>query len=149
MRLPPFNDEGDLAPGVYQATLDEVISRFGNGSVQRVAVGDRLRRIYELVRSTGHLARFIVFGSFVTAKEDPNDVDIVLVMNESFDERTTSKDAVLPFYHEVADSHFGASIFWVRRPCAFDGEQAMVEYWQNRREGGRRGIVEIVEPAND
>lgn len=33
-----------------------------------VAVGERLERIYHVAAATGHLARFIVFGSFVTDK---------------------------------------------------------------------------------
>jgi hypothetical protein len=36
-------------------------------------------------------------------------------------------------------------VFWTKRSGALGGEQAMIEYWQVRREGGRRGIVEIVE----
>jgi hypothetical protein len=41
----------------------------------------------------------------------------------------------------------GASIargFWTRHSEALDGEQAMIKYWQIRRERGQRGIVEIV-----
>ena len=57
-----------------------MLERFGRGSVQRCAVADRLQRVYQLVISTGQLARFVVFGSFVTAKEEPNDVDIILIM---------------------------------------------------------------------
>lgn len=48
------------------------------------------------------------------------------------------------FQHAEADTHFGASVFWTRRSGALGGEQAMIEYWQVRREGDRRGIVEIV-----
>jgi hypothetical protein len=44
-----------------------------------------LERIYKLAISTGHLGRFIVFGSFITAKIEPNDVAIFLLMNDSFD----------------------------------------------------------------
>jgi hypothetical protein len=29
------------------------------------------------------------------------------------------------------------------------GEQRMVEYWQAKRGGGQRGIIEIVEDRND
>ena len=54
-------------------------------------------------------------------------------------------EAALVFDHSAADAHFGASVFWVRRLAAFGGEQAAVEYWQVKREGGRRGIVEITE----
>jgi hypothetical protein len=144
MALPAFNAEGDLPPGVHRATLAEVLERFGQGSVQRCAVADRLRRVYQLVISTGQLARFAVFGSFVTAKEEPNDVDIIFLMEDTFDLASVSGEASLPFQHLEAEAHFGASAFWTRRSGAIGGEQAMIEYWQVRREGGRRGIVEIV-----
>jgi hypothetical protein len=142
--LPAFNEEGDLPPGVYRATLPEVLQRFGGGSVQRRAVADRLSRVYQLVTSTGQLARFVVFGSFVTAKNEPNDVDIILLMAETFDLASVTGEAALVFQHLEADVHFGASVFWTRPSGAIGGEQAMIEYWQIRREGGRRGIVEIV-----
>jgi hypothetical protein len=144
MALPAFNEEGDLPPGVHRATLPEVLERFGQGSVQRRAVADRLKRVYQLVASTGQLARFVVFGSFVTAQDDPNDVDIILLMEDMFDLASVTGEAALPFQHMEADAHFGASVFWTRRCGAIGGEQAMIEYWQVRREGGRRGIVEIV-----
>jgi hypothetical protein len=123
--------------------LAEVLQRFGSGSVQRRAVADRLIRVYQLVLSTGQLARFVIFGSFVTAKDAPNDVDIVLLMEDTFDLASVTGEAALVFQHMEANTHFGASVFWTRRSGAFGGEQAMVEYWQVRREGGQRGIVEI------
>jgi hypothetical protein len=43
-------------------------------------VGLRFERVYKVARATGHLARCVVFGSFVTAKLAPNDVDIFLLM---------------------------------------------------------------------
>lgn len=76
MALPAFNQQGDLPSGVHGASLSEVLQRFGQGSVQRRAVADRLRRIYQLAVSTGELARFVIFGSFVTAKTDPNDMTL-------------------------------------------------------------------------
>lgn len=136
--------EGDLPPGVHRATLADVLERFGQGSVQRRAVALRLSRIYELAGSTGQLARLVVFGSFVTAKSEPNDVDIVLLMEDSFDLASVTGEAALVFQHMEADAHFGASVFWSKRSGAIGGEQTMIEYWQARREGGRRGIVEIV-----
>jgi hypothetical protein len=142
--LPPLNEDGNLPIGVHRATLSEVLSRFGEGSEQRRAVGGRLRRLYELAVSTRQLARFVVFGSFVTAKPAPNDVDIVLLMEDAFDLASLTGETALVFRHMEADAHFGASIFWTRRSGALGGEQAMIEHWQIRREGDRRGIVEIV-----
>src|SRR5207244_870843 len=71
-----------------------------------------------LTRSTGHLARFIVFGSFVTAKSEPNDVDIFLLMEDSFDVRQVSSEARLVFDHAAAQNLLGASVFWIRRAAA-------------------------------
>lgn len=133
-----------VPPGVHRATLAEVLERFGQGSVQRCAVSDRLNRLYQLVVSTGKLARFVVFGSFITGKEAPNDVDVVLLMEDTFDLASVTGEAALVFQHLEADAHFGASVFWTCRSGAIGGEQAMMENWQVRREGGRRGIVEVV-----
>jgi hypothetical protein len=39
---------------------------------------------------------------------------------------------------------FGGSVFWVRQLAALNGEQAAIEHWQIKRDGGQRGIVEII-----
>src|SRR5262249_16703054 len=111
MALPSFNKEGDLPAGVYQATLAEVLERFGKGSAQRCAVADRLARVYQLVISTVKLARLVVFGSFVTAKDEPRDVDLVLLMEDTFDLASVTGEAALVFQPMDAEVHFGASVF--------------------------------------
>ena len=60
MPLPSFNDNGDLASGIYRATLSETLNRFGTGSLQRRLIATRLERIYRLALSTRHLFRFVV-----------------------------------------------------------------------------------------
>ncbi|MCA9159973.1 MAG: hypothetical protein KDA72_16685 [Planctomycetales bacterium] len=149
MALPKLTDSGELPLGVHPATLQETLDRFGMGEAQRIAVSERLQRIYIVAASTGHLARFVLYGSFVTEKACPNDVDVFLVMDDEFDGDELSAESSLLFDHAAADAHFGASVFWVRRPTAFGGEQALVEYWQVKRDGGQRGIIEIVEEFND
>src|SRR4051812_16332626 len=130
MELPQFNSDGDLPPGVYPVTLPEALARFGSGSGQRQAVAARLVRIHQRASSTGCLARFVVFGSFVTAKPDPRDVDIILVMKDEFDLAAVGADVAVVFNHSEADAQLAPSIFWLRRLSALGGEQAMVEYWQ-------------------
>jgi hypothetical protein len=41
----------------------------------------------------------------------------------------------------------GASVFWIRRLAAIDGEQEALEHWQIKRDNTRRGIVEVI--SND
>jgi hypothetical protein len=122
---------------------------FGSENRTRQLLFQRLHRIYEIAARTGHLARFIIFGSFVTKKLVPNDVDVFLVFDDSFDASTSDPETLLLLDHSTADSHFGASVFWLRRPAAFGGEQATIEFWQTKRTGDRQGIIEIVEEQND
>lgn len=112
--------------------------------MRRRLIADRRRRIYLLAFRTGHLARFIVFGSFVSAEPAPNDVDVFLLMDDQFDAGQLQGEAAILFNHPWAQAHFGASVFWLRRLAAFGGEQAALEHWQIKRDGTRRGIVEVV-----
>jgi hypothetical protein len=145
MPLPELPDSGDLPLGVHRTSLRETLDRFAAGHPQRIAVGERLERIHRVAAATGHLLRFVVYGSFVTDKPAPNDVDVFLVMDDSFDGDTLSGKTALLFDHAAADFHFGASVFWVRRLATLGGEQQVVEYWQAKRGGGQRGIIEIIE----
>lgn len=140
---PNFDSNGDLPIGMYRATLPEVIAHFGTSTLQRRLVAQRLARIYTLARSTGQLARFIIFGSFVTAKREPNDVDIFMLLEDTFDAQQVTGEAAMIFDHVAAQHYEGASVFWIRRMAAIDGEEAAIQYWQNTREQTKRGIVEV------
>ena len=69
--------------------MREALRRFAKGSRQRFAVAQRLERIYHVAVGTGHLARFVVFGSFVSAKKEPVDVDVFLLMQDTLDRKST------------------------------------------------------------
>ncbi len=140
---PEFNKCGDLPEGIHAASLEDVLHRFAL-TPRRAVTARRLERIYRLARSTGHLARLIVFGSFITAKIEPNDVDIFLLMDDSFDVRQVSPEASLVFDHAAAQNLLGASVFWIRRSAALGGEAATISHWQIKRDGGKRGIVEVI-----
>ena len=141
---PDFDSNGDLPVGIYQATLSEVIAHFGTSTLQRRMVAQRLARMYALARSTGQLARFIIFGSSVTAKREPNDVDIFMLMEDTFEAQQVTGEAAMVFDHLAAQHSEGASIFWIRRMAAIDGEKAALQYWQMTREQTKRGIVEVI-----
>jgi len=141
---PEFDNNGDLPVGIHQGTLVEVLRYFGTGSLQRRLIGQRLERIYKLAYTTGQVARFIVFGSFVTTKVNPGDIDIFLLMEDSFDSNQVRGEATIIFDHLAGQSVEGASVFWIRRQAAIGGGQAAVEHWQIKRDKTRRGIVEVI-----
>jgi hypothetical protein len=145
--LPPFTDTGDLPAGIHAVSLRELVAQLVVGTPQRRAVATRLERVHELATATGAVGRFFVFGSFVTAKPEPNDVDVFLLMDDSFDLNTVTGEARLLFDHAAAQAYFGASVFWLRRSSAYPTEQETVAGWQITREGTRRGIVELISEA--
>jgi predicted nucleotidyltransferase len=144
MPLPEFNEFGDLPEGHYRASLEEVIARFGSTTAQRKAVTDRLRRIHQLATTTGQLDRLVIFGSYVSDASEPNDIDVVLVMRNEFRSENCPAEASVLFDHARANDEVGASIFWIR-PDMLLGEplEQFLGFWQTKRDGRRRGIVEI------
>lgn len=130
-----------MPTGIHQASLAEVIRHFGVGSAQPQLVGRRLERIYKLAQTTRQVVRFVVFGSFVTSKPEPGNVDIFMLMDDSFDVGQVQGEAAIIFDHMAAQNVEGASIFWIRRMAAIGGEQSTLEHWQIKRDKTRRGIV--------
>ena len=81
----------------------------------------------------------------MTAKEAPGDVDVVLVMAEIFRLEEAPRETRVIFSHADANARFGASVFWVRRGILPDAQMAgFLEFWQTRRDGMKRGIVEVI-----
>jgi hypothetical protein len=143
MPLPQLNHAGELPAGVHQATMDEVLAQFGSGTAQRQAVTARLRRIYQLARATRKLERLILFGSYITAKPDPNDGDIILVMRDDFDVPACDEESRHLCDHPRAAEAFGASVCWIRPALlVLDTLEECIAHWQITRDQRRRGIVE-------
>lgn len=144
MSLQPFDSNGDLPEGVHRATLDEVLARFGHGTPQREIVTGRLNRVLELARGTGKLERFIIFGSYITAKPEPNDVDILLVMRDDLQEQDYDPDTFPMFDHLRAQRELGVSLFVIRTGFIIGEEvDQFIAHWQVKRDLSRRGIVEV------
>lgn len=146
MSLPEFNNKGDLPNGVYRATLNAVVERFGYGTQQREDVTSRLVRIYGIAYRTGKLERFVLFGSYVTSKSAPGDVDIILIMRDDFRESDYTEELLPLLDHQRAQRELGASIFWIRSgSILLENVDEFVAHWRIKRDLTRRGIVEIVE----
>ncbi|MFN0076252.1 MAG: DUF6932 family protein [Prosthecobacter sp.] len=142
---PPFDANGDLPHGLHQASLQQVMAHFDDGSAQRRLVAERLRRIYHLAMQTNAVRRFIIFGSFVTDKVAPNDADVFLVMENHFDIEAVVGEAKHVFDHMAAHNLLGASIFWIPLAACLDGEEESVLYWTIKRDKTHRGIVEVTQ----
>ena len=137
--IPAFDATGNLPPGIYRATLEEILRRFGVGDV-RAHWGHVLREILTLVRHTGQVEAVYIFGSFVTSKPAPADLDVFLVMALDFSSNAVEGRARMLFDRSRAALVWGICVYWI---TARTDRMPFLAAWQLRRDGGSRGIVEV------
>ena len=112
--IPEFEKSGNLPKGVYKATLQELKEIFGASTARRKWLIGNLEEIIGLAQSTGNLERVIIWGSFVSNKKLPQDIDLLIIMGELF-----VIDRVLPkvrkiFNYVEGRLAFNADIFWTK-----------------------------------
>ena len=141
--FPEFDENGDLPVGIYRVTLAEALEHFGGGSLQRQIVAGRLKRIFYQAKKTNSVLQFIVYGSFVSNKTIPNDVDIFMLMKDGFDPDQVFGKTRLIFKHLTTQEYEGASIFWGTKSGIIGDVDDFVAGWQIKRDDTRRGILEV------
>ena len=94
MPIPALDKNGFLPPGVHDCTLEEIKleeikGRFGafQQSDRRPQLFARLGAFLSEAKACGLVISLVVDGSFVTAKPEPNDIDLIVVVapGHSFD----------------------------------------------------------------
>ena len=107
--LPELTGEGELPPGVHVADWQEFQARFCSSSLRRVWLSGRLQALLALAATNGKLRRVFIWGSFVTAKPAPKDLDILLIMDDDFevDELAAPAQAVFDSVRARADVPIG------------------------------------------
>jgi hypothetical protein len=136
--LPPLDPERGLLPaGEHVATWDELVERFGWNEWRRGLL-DGMAEALDLLAAAG-CRRVWINGSFVTAKDQPRDVDVCWEL-EGVD-----LEHIDPVFLEL-DS--GRAAQKVRFRCEFlpnvvEAGSGLVfsEFFQNERDGSRKGIV--------
>ena len=87
MSLPEQNAHGLLPIGLHAASGAQVMARFGVGSTARERQAELLRQILAAASSYETIKRVLLWGSFVSDKAEPGDLDYSLVV--SVDHRRT------------------------------------------------------------
>jgi hypothetical protein len=84
--IPELRD-GVLPEGIHLCTLEEVKEIFGQfrGSDRRPQLTERLTRYVQDARSSGVVSAIVIDGSYVTAKEKPGDIDLIVALRPGLD----------------------------------------------------------------
>lgn len=139
--IPDFRDDGYLPEGLYAATEADVTFRFGSSTPRRRRLILRLRRWLELTQLT-HARRFLVDGSFVTAKTEPNDIDAVILLADDFQQQVSSGLEAALELEQMLLTRYPEEIFAAEDLRDWD---EWVEFFSRTRDpdGRRKGLVEV------
>jgi hypothetical protein len=144
--LPELTAEGELPPGVHIADWHVFEARFCSSFPRRVWLSGRLQKLLELAAASGELRRIFVWGSFVTAKPAPRDIDILLIMDDDFETERIDASAQAVFDSVRARLLFESDVFWARASIGDEMLRLWLDTYQVSRRFRKRGIVEVVLP---
>ena len=139
--IPPFSVDGYLPEGLYLATETQVAFRFGTLNNRRRRLILRVRRWVLLARQVGAV-RLLIDGSFVTAKDEPNDIDAEVLLPPNFEQQIERGIEAALELEEMLLTRRPEEIFAAEDEIDWN---EWVEFFSRTREndGSRKGIVEI------
>ena len=144
--IPPFTEDGLLPLGIHDCSLYEAAAQFAG-----FQTSDRRPQLWasfsEFIGEAkdGHVVEeVLVDGSFVTAKPDPNDIDLVLVVAEIYDFAADLSPVQYNLLSQrVVRRRFGFDILVVGNNSA-ELEQAVAFFQQvKQRPSLKKGILRI------
>lgn len=127
--MPPFNESGYLPAGVYEISWQELMERFATNP-QRLRLATGLAAALRKLAIAG-CTRVIIGGSFISAKEQPQDFDAY------YDNFGMDFDILDPLFVEDIDLQeqvFGGELF---PTLGYD------RFLQTDRSGNPRGVVAL------
>lgn len=139
--IPPFDERGNLLPGVHEVNWDELETKF-NGSPCRVELLVGLREALVALRDAGCRVAYID-GSFVTSKEEPGDFDVC------WDAVGVDASLLDPVLLDLAPprtaqkERFGGELFPTNAQADSGSGALFLDFFQSDRDGERKGIVQI------
>ena len=97
-----FNDEGCLPQEIYELTLDEVENGFvQENSQRRQEIFEHYKIHLKDIEETGCCLNHWIDGSFVTLKENPNDIDTLTEFDGLEVDKLGIKDKVEDIIHNA------------------------------------------------
>lgn len=126
--------------------MAEVQARFGafQGSDQRARLFARLVDLWAAMQRCGLFETLLLDGSYVTAKQSPNDIDLVAVLRSGHDfERDLSMSEYALISRSMLRRRFGFDVIVAERDSSL--YQTYVEFFSRVREAPdrRKGLLRL------
>jgi len=146
LAIPGFEADGFLPVGIHVCTAEEISDRFGRflTTDRRPSLNAGLIRYINELKEADIGKYLIVNGSYVTQKERPSDIDVLLVLKDDVDltgdippfRKNAASRKYISKYHKL-DFHFG-----------FEDDPTYTNILQNFKEvkyqpGKHKGILRV------
>ncbi len=147
MTIPSLETSGELPPGVHVATLQETESMFGSANEKRQLLMTGLKKAIELLKK-GSVSKIFIDGSFVSDKEEPNDIDGCWSVEganlDNLDPRFWDFDDEEDFQlkRKRLKDEFGID-FFIAEIIEGGSGKPFPEFFQTNRDGDPKGILEV------
>jgi predicted nucleotidyltransferase len=125
------------------ASLDDIRIRFGTSTPRRQFLFRQLEIIIDQLLVTRNVRQIYLFGSFVSGKASPNDVDLLVVMNAGFSTTQIDGKVLELFQHDVCRIRYHADLFWVTEAVGNAQIEDLLEVFSRDREGRTQSVVEV------
>lgn len=143
MKLPSFNEQGKLPPGIHEVSWPEFSERFGFNEHRRRLLGG-LQLALAMLRDA-NCRQLYVDGSFVTAKEQPRDYDACWDVTGVDFGRIDKLLLVFEKGRAAQKQKYLGELF----PATFPpgaGARTYLEFFQTDRESGERKGIVLLDP---
>ena len=138
--IPEFYDGMYLPDGEHEASWDEVHERFGKPTEARQALSRRLKHFLDVAKNCAFI-RVYLFGSFISGKEEPGDVDLMYSSDLDFDSLTQQCRELLNY--SVIKAREGWDMFCCSDTPSSSPLGNLLEAWKEDRDKKRRGMIVI------
>ena len=141
-RIPEFDANGNLPPGKYQVSMEDIERRF-NWTPRRLELLKGLKRALANLSAAG-VEKVWINGGFVTNDPYPNDVDGCWEDKQGVNVDMLDKvfwDVNPP--REAMKRKYGVDFFIKGMLIADAGGMPVEEYFQEDRDGNAKGILVV------
>jgi len=146
MPIPPLDQHGLLSAGIHDCALDELKAKFGSFQIsdQRPKLFQKLLAFVVEAQSARFARCLLIDGSFVTAKADPNDIDLVLVLPRTHDLKSDLSPAQYNLVSKRSvQRRYGFDMVAVREDTAEYAEAAAFFHQVRGQPALRKGLLRL------
>lgn len=143
MPIPAFREDGWLPEGHHRATWEEVVATFGGGEGSRRAELTRsLLALRDALRAHGVTGTFLLNGSYISAKPEPGDFDVLLIAPAGIQARKDANPEPARLLDaETAEQERGYSIYYTPEDSL--NLPLLRSIWNETKDGVLKGSVEV------